>query len=74
MATIREFTYEPVVREAKHSDVRAVVRAGDTDGEKFVQIDTYGSADREIGDKQSQSIRLTKEAFDFIKLVAERHF
>jgi hypothetical protein len=74
MATIRKISYEPLGRDSKHSDVEAVVRAGDADGEKFLQIDTYGSVERANAGKLSQSIRLTEEMFDLIKKAAERHF
>ena len=74
MATIRSISYEPPFRDSKHSDVEAILRAGDAEGEKFIKIDTYGSRDRQIAGKISQSVRLTKEAFEFIKKVGDRHF
>jgi hypothetical protein len=74
MATIRRVTSEPPVRESKHSDVEAIVRTGEANGEKFIQIDTYGSAERQLAGKVSQSIRLTKEVFEFIKQAGDRHF
>lgn len=36
-------------------------------GEKFLQIDTYGSEDREIPGKVSQSIQFSPEAINQLK-------
>ncbi len=74
MATIRRINSEAPSRDSKHSEVEAILRAGATNGEKFLQIDTYGSSERQIEGKISQSIRLTKEVFEYIKKEGERHF
>ena len=42
--------------------------------EKFVQIDTYGSSERAIPGKVSQSLRLSKSAFDELSKLAASHF
>jgi hypothetical protein len=36
-------------------------------GEKYIQIDTYGSEEREFQNKLSQSLRLTENAFNQLK-------
>lgn len=41
-------------------------------GEKYLQVDTYGSADRQIHGKKSQSIRFSKEAVDQLKQIIEK--
>ena len=74
MATIRSIQVDEPSRDSRHTEVDAVLRAGVTDGEKFIQIDTYGSSDRQMEGKISQPIRLTKDVFEFIKLEGERHF
>ena len=43
------------------------------DGEKFLQINTMGSADREIPGKVSQTLRLSKEAVEQLAELARKH-
>ena len=43
-------------------------------GERWLQIDTYGSAERKLVGKKSQSIRLTTEAIAELKAILARHF
>ncbi|MDN4631796.1 hypothetical protein QCD71_09745 [Sphingomonas sp. PsM26] len=74
MAVIREFEPKDLDRIATHSEVKATVSLVECDGEKFVQIDTYGSKDRAIPDKISQSVRLTKSAFEQLSQYAAKHF
>ncbi len=44
------------------------------DGNRYIQIDTYGSADRELTDKVSQSIQLNQNAAAQLKAIIEAHF
>lgn len=74
MAIVRKFTEEPASRETKHSECAGKLRAIETGGEKFIQIDTYGSAEREIPGKISQSLRLSESAVQQIIRMAARHF
>lgn len=39
-----------------------------------IQIDTYSSSNRQMEGEISQSVRLTRDVFEFIKLEGERHF
>jgi hypothetical protein len=41
---------------------------------RYLQIDTYGSADRKIPGKKSQSIRLTADAIRELKIIIESNF
>ena len=41
--------------------------AVEVNGEKYIQIDTYGSEVREFQNKLSQSLRLTENAFNQLK-------
>ena len=74
MAIVREFIEEEASRESKHSEVEAKLRLVESGGERFVQIDTYGSADRQIPGKISQSLRLSKTAFDQLVRACSKHF
>ncbi|WP_338465806.1 hypothetical protein RXV95_09475 [Novosphingobium sp. ZN18A2] len=74
MAVVRTFDEKELDRPSKHSEVEATISLVEADGEKFVQIDTYGSKDRAIPGKVSQSLRLTKSAFEQLKTLAEKHF
>ncbi len=42
--------------------------------DKYLQIDTYGSATRKIPGKKSQSIRFSPEAIDQLKEILKRDF
>ncbi|MGN0606612.1 MAG: methionyl-tRNA formyltransferase [Oscillospiraceae bacterium] len=48
-------------RNSVHSKVRATYTTFTSDGEKYFQIDTYGSSTREMKDKISQSIQVDKD-------------
>jgi len=74
MATVREFTVEPLDNARPHDEVEAIVRLVDCGREKFVQIDTYGRPGREKPGKLSQTIRLDQAAFEKLCQVAKSHF
>ncbi|WP_298199129.1 hypothetical protein [Novosphingobium sp.] len=74
MAIVRSFETKELDRQSKHSEVEATISLLDVDGEKFVQIDTYGSKDRAMPGKVSQSLRLSKSAFEQLMQIAEDHF
>ena len=44
------------------------------EGDKQLQLDTYGSSTRKIKGKKSQSIRLSGEAVEQLKLILAREF
>ena len=74
MAVVKSFSVESQNSRIGHSECPGVIRAIEVDGEKFIQIDTYGSKNREIPDKLSQSLRLTEAAFNQLKKLGENHF
>jgi hypothetical protein len=60
---------------SKHSDVNCTYAIIMDDlGDKYLQIDTYGSATRKIPGKKSQSIRFSPEAIDQLKEILKRDF
>jgi hypothetical protein len=74
MAIVRKFTEEPAARDTKHTECTGKLRAVESGGEKFIQLDTYGSADREMPGKVSQSLRLSENAVQQIIQMAAKHF
>jgi hypothetical protein len=74
MAVVKRFSVEPQNSRVGHTECSGVIRAIEVGGEKFVQIDTYGSSKREMPDKLSQSLRLTRAAFDQLKKLGDDHF
>lgn len=43
-------------------------------GDKYLQIDTYGSSDRKIPGKVSQSLQFSPKAIADLKLILEQNF
>lgn len=74
MAVVKCFVVEDQNSRIGHTECSGVIRPVEIDGEKFIQIDTYGSSQREIPDKLSQSLRLTEAAFNQLKELGEKHF
>jgi hypothetical protein len=74
MAVVRRFTVKDLDRQVTHTEVEATNSTVEVDGEKFVQIDTYGSKNRAIPNKVSQSLRLSKAAFDELVKIGSKFF
>ena len=74
MAVVREFTEKELDRSSAHSEVEATISLVEVDGERFVQIDTYGSKNRAMPGKVSQSLRLSQSAYEQLLQLAEKHF
>jgi hypothetical protein len=75
MAIVRHLEEQPLQIEASHTETQctyALVK--DKDGTKYLQIDTYGSSERKIEGKKSQSIRFAPEAVSELRLIIGRHF
>ena len=59
-------------RNTVHEKVYTTYTAFEMDGEKYVQIDTYGRIDRETPEKISQSFQFDRATSDFlVKLLSE---
>ncbi len=70
MAIVRKFEGIKLDRDSRHTEVNctyAIVQG--EDGEKYLQIDTYGSASRKFPGKKSQSIRFSPEAIKQLKSI-----
>ena len=75
MAIVRKFEEIKLDRDSRHTGVNCTyaILKGD-DGEKYLQIDTYGSKTRKIPGKKSQSIRFSPEAIMQLKGILKTHF
>ena len=74
MALISSFTEKTPERDSKHSQVEASWHIGGVGPGKYLQIDTYGSSERMVAGKQSQSIRLDARAAAQLRALIDRAF
>ena len=71
MAMVRKMKKQDLERDSKHTEVDStytIIKDGDS---VFLQLDTYGSKDREIQGKKSQSIRFSTDALKQLKNIIE---
>lgn len=61
LLTPENFIEHDISRPSVHKSVDATYSTFEIDGKKYFQIDTYGSSDRKITGKQSQSIQIDQE-------------
>ncbi len=62
MALIKEFQQAPSDAQKVHGPVTCGYRAFTIEGRRILQLDTYGSTERAIPNKISQSVQLDAEA------------
>lgn len=74
MALIRKLDERPLHPTRLHGEVECGYAIVDIDGEPVVQIETYGSPDRVIPGKVSQSLQLTREGAAELVGVLRRAF
>jgi len=74
MAVIRQFKVLSQGSERSQPDSSAGIVALDIDGEKFIQLNGYGSSDRVNVGARSQNMRLSKAAFDQLVELGRKHF
>jgi hypothetical protein len=73
MAIIRKFDALNLKANARHTETVGGWSIQGQDGEKFIQINTAGSSDREIPGKVSQTLRLSREAIEQPAELARKH-
>lgn len=73
MAIIRNFEKLDLKANARHTETSGGWSVQGQDGEKFIQINTVGSDTREIPNKVSQTLRLSKEAIEQLSVLARKH-
>ena len=71
MAIVRKLEKVELEHNSKHTEVDCTYSIVESDGQKYLQIDTYGSASRKIPGKKSQSLRFTSEALIQIRSIIE---
>jgi hypothetical protein len=75
MAIVRHLEQQQLTTDTRHTETDctyAIVRDGT--GIAYLQIDTYGSRDRKIAGKKSQSIRFAPEAIRELADILDAHF
>ena len=74
MATIRKFDILSQGQERPTEDCDAKIVCLDLLGEKFLQLNSYGTPNRVNVGARSQNMRLNKEAFDQLVEIGRKHF
>jgi hypothetical protein len=74
MALIRRFESRPIEPRRVHDGVVCGYAAADLDGRRILQLETYGSAERKMPGKVSQSIQLDQESARVLKRIIEQTF
>ena len=62
MARITQFVPKTLERNSVHREVEATYTSFELGGKRYFQIDTYGTKDRKIPGKRSQSFQIDREA------------
>lgn len=74
MALVKNIDHQPMERDSAHSEVECTYDVVvDKEGGRCLQLDTYGSKERQIKGKKSQSIRLTPEGIRQLKEILTKH-
>mgnify|MGYP001453109210 CR=1 FL=1 len=71
MAIVRKLEKIILDKDHKHTEVDATYSIVENEGQKYLQIDTYGSENRKIQGKKSQSIRFSFEAIEQLKAIID---
>lgn len=76
MARIDLKTMKKIAKERNtiHSKVLTTYTVFDSDGERFVQLDTYGKSDRVMPEKISQSFQIDHETAEFLVKLLVKEF
>ncbi|MEN4046577.1 hypothetical protein [Sulfurimonas sp. NWX367] len=72
MALVTTIKLQKLERDSKHNEVECTYTIIENEDGKFLQIDTYGSENRQIKGKKSQSIRFSKDAINQLKNIIEK--
>lgn len=74
MVLIRKFEKLDLERSQLQGEVEAKYAVFERDGRGFVQINTYGSAGRQLPGKQSQTFQLDREGADALVAILRKAF
>ena len=67
MALVTRIKHQPLQSISRHIEVDCTYTIVEVDGNKQLQLDTYGSTTRAMLGKKSQSLRLSREALQQLK-------
>ena len=75
MAIVRHLARQQLEVDSKHTETKCTYSIVQSrDGKTYLQVDTYGSKERKIAGKKSQSIRFAPEAIRELKSLLNSHF
>ena len=74
MAIVRKLEFQQLEVESRHSETECTYTIVNAVGGPYLQVDTYGSRQRRIPGKKSQSIRFAPEAVEQLKAILAKHF
>lgn len=72
MAIVRKLEKITLERDSKHTEVECTYSVINSVDGSYLQIDTYGSKERQEQGKKSQSIRLSPEAIRQLRTIIDR--
>lgn len=74
MALVKKLIVTPKDRQRPHGETECQCSWFTHDDESFIQLDTFGSAERQLRGKVSQSIQLSKDAALELRAIIESVF
>ena len=74
MALIKKLQSKEPSRVSVHKPIEATYFVADANDERVLQIDTYGSSDRKIPGKTSQSVQFDEESARELFEILRREF
>ena len=74
MAIVRNLKLQQLEVESQHSETECTYAIVQAAGGPYLQVDTYGSRQRRIPGKKSQSIRFAPQAIEQLKASLAKHF
>ena len=75
MAIVRQLRHQPLEHDAPHTEAECTYCiVTDANGVRYFQVDTYGSHNRRILGKKSQSIRFSPEALVQLRGILDQQF
>ncbi len=74
MAILRELKPRVLEKDSRHTDAEGTYSIVESEGIRMLQIDTYGSENRKIPGKVSQSIRFSPEALKQLTKIIRENF
>ena len=74
MAILSHLEHLPLEIETTHTETVGTYAIVSDNGRKCLQVDTYGSANRQLEGKKSQSMRFTASAIRELRAIIDKHF